>query len=418
MMSLHTRFVQAQCELEENALQRCREANPHAIEDCQDRCTLRMRTCLAPVGSAFRSLQRRVRSGTIGPNATERRQAALDDRVNSCEEGRDSCSSQCENGEGGRCSSLQATRDQCRDRVETERRAANEAEARRLVAERELMLQRRQAELVAAVDAVRVDTPVGDILNTFQRVDASSIGNESLRAELRERLLALIISANLSDSRRRRENGDLEGSARALDMASTHLARLPAASLRRPPAVDELAREQAGLLMARERAQQLETQRQLGEARAAEGRREWREARSRYVALSSDNGIGTHAREGIARIDEHRRSPIVASVLSMAIPGAGQVYVGRPGRGIGFLLGTAAAFAGGTLLYLEADQRHSQYSAARDAATATNRYDETRQLWLGSLIAFGVGGALWLWNVLDARSGAATWNSERIGGND
>ena len=82
------------------------------------------------------------------------------------------------------------------------------------------------------------------------------------------------------------------------------------------------------------------------------------------------------------------------------------------------MLGTAAAFTGGALLYLQADQRYAQYQVARDAATAANRYDETRQFWIGSLVAFGVGGVLWLWNVLDARGSVSTWNEEAVGSNE
>lgn len=415
---LGTRSAAAQCEREEAALQRCRESDPHGLENCQDRCVLRMRACMAPVVSAARSLLRRVRSGTIGPNAAERRQEALSSRASSCEESRDECNSQCEETEGDRCSRQEASRSQCQERVEAERRAANEAEARRAAAEHAQLRQRRRDELVASVDAVRVDAPDSDLLALLQQVDTAAIGDEALRATLRDRLLGRLISARLADARRQRERGDLDGSEGALDVAATHLSRVSLTSPRRAEADNEVSHERSELTAARDRARAAAMQRLLGAARSTEERGEWRAARSLYSQLLTDRGVGQGARDGITRIDEHRRSPAVASVLSMFLPGTGQMYAGRPGSGIGFLLGTAALFTGGALLYREAEERHAEYRMAREPAAAGDRYDETRQFWIGSLVAFGVGGALWLWNVLDARGSAVTWNEERVGSND
>lgn len=415
---LGARSAGAQCDREDAALQRCRETDSHGLEDCQDRCVLGMRSCMAPLISRARSLLRQVRSGSIGPNAAERRQEALTSRSASCEEARDDCNSRCEESENDRCGRFEASRNQCQERVDAERNAAAEVEARRVASEQAQQRQRNRETLVAAVDAIRAETANGELLGLLDRVDGDAIGDETLRASLRERVLWSLVSAGVSEARRQRETGDLDGCDRTLEIVVAHVGRLPTNSLRRPVADGDVARERLELSAARERARDVDRQRQLSEARTLETRGEWSAARSVYVQLISDRRVGVQASEGIVRLNGHRRSPAVASVLSMLIPGSGQMYAGRGWRGFGFMLGTAAAFTGGALLYLQAEQRYAQYQLARDSATAANRYDETRQFWVGSIVALGVGSILWLCNVLDARGSASAWNEEVVGSND
>ena len=88
-------------------------------------------------------------------------------------------------------------------------------------------------------------------------------------------------------------------------------------------------------------------------------RHDWREARERFHNLPvnhSFHGTSHHIAEAIPDIENSfRKSPLLAGVLSAAVPGSGQLYIGRRGDAwLAFLLN--GLFLAGTVEALENKQ--------------------------------------------------------------
>ena len=89
----------------------------------------------------------------------------------------------------------------------------------------------------------------------------------------------------------------------------------------------------------------------------------------------------------------------VAGVLSI-IPGVGQFYKGSTGKGIMFLSLAAASAAG--IIVCEST-RASYASKAISQPKFRKEYSNDADNWAtGRNICIGVGGAIWLWNIIDA----------------
>lgn len=89
----------------------------------------------------------------------------------------------------------------------------------------------------------------------------------------------------------------------------------------------------------------------------------------------------------------------VAGVLSI-IPGVGQFYKGSTGKGIMFLSLAAASAAG--IIVCEST-RASYASKAISQPKYRKEYSNDADNWAtGRNICIGVGGAIWLWNIIDA----------------
>jgi len=105
-----------------------------------------------------------------------------------------------------------------------------------------------------------------------------------------------------------------------------------------------------------------------------------------------------------------------AGLRSLLVPGAGQRALGHDARGTRFLLATAVAGAGALVVHdVYLDQKRDQYEAqlrydaARTEAEAevwrARLEDEANDVDVWDTVqwcAFGVTGAIWLWNVVDA----------------
>lgn len=89
----------------------------------------------------------------------------------------------------------------------------------------------------------------------------------------------------------------------------------------------------------------------------------------------------------------------VAGVLSI-IPGVGQFYKGNTGKGIMFL-GLGAASATGIIVC--ENTRSSYANKAIEQPKHKKEYDTKSKNWAtGRNVCIGVGGAIWVWNIIDA----------------
>ena len=94
-----------------------------------------------------------------------------------------------------------------------------------------------------------------------------------------------------------------------------------------------------------------------------------------------------------------------ATLLSVVVPGGGQIYAGAPVTGGLLLIGAGAALAVGAAASVAASEREPFFGCPAPCWEF-----EPSQLRIGA----GVAGALWLYGVVDAPA-AATRNNRRCG---
>jgi hypothetical protein len=111
------------------------------------------------------------------------------------------------------------------------------------------------------------------------------------------------------------------------------------------------------------------------------------------------------------------KDPGVATVLSVLIPGSGQLYSENPAKGFSFMLGVAAAPLIGNQLRQKAEYKtevirvpiSSTYPYGVRGMTIMTKDKNDTPLYVG--IAAGV--VLWVWNVIDAPITARSTNRRR-----
>lgn len=257
-----------------------------------------------------------------------------------------------------------------------------------------------------------------------------------LQAELRSLAQEVTLSTLLALRGRIEQDGALtEGDRGALlgELAVRSCARADAQLARAASEMDGRHLELAGLLLAEvsrivddprtSRSAQCEGTRssyatargRLDGARLIAEREEQSSDGAREPTATPANVVGGAATARAARRRPHDRlSPGAALGLSL-LPGGGQLYAGRPGAAVGFMLGTVAAVAGGVGLLGLANSRYDQYLGATTATQARDLYDGTSTYWTLSLVSFGVAAAVYVWNLIDAPVGAGDQNRERFG---
>ena len=97
--------------------------------------------------------------------------------------------------------------------------------------------------------------------------------------------------------------------------------------------------------------------------------------------------------------------PGTATVLSVIVPGGGQIYAGETVKGGLILVGVGAALTAGTTASYAASQHDDRYGCPAPCW----EFEPTPLL-----IGVGVAGALWLYGIVDA-PGAATRANRRRG---
>lgn len=133
-------------------------------------------------------------------------------------------------------------------------------------------------------------------------------------------------------------------------------------------------------------------------------------------------GQRTKARRGhVRRIPRRYKDPGTAVLMSAVAPGSGQMYAGRPGKGILFLASEIALFAAAGFHF----DRAGYYNAQSDRVRRF--YDEYSESWLaydegydkarenttlGTVFLLS-GLGVHLWNILDAANTARHYNKRR-----
>jgi len=133
-------------------------------------------------------------------------------------------------------------------------------------------------------------------------------------------------------------------------------------------------------------------------------------------------GQRTKTRRNYPRqIPRRYKDPGTAALISAVVPGGGQVYAGRPGKGVLFLASEIALFTASGF-YLD---RAGYYNAQSDRfrkfydeyseswLTYNEGYDKAREnTTLGTVFLLS-GLGVHLWNILDAANTAQNYNKRR-----
>jgi len=121
--------------------------------------------------------------------------------------------------------------------------------------------------------------------------------------------------------------------------------------------------------------------------------------------------------------------PLDAALRSALVPGAGQRHMGSRWRALAFGTSVMAFAAGGIAAYdeyLSADRKQADVQRRYDAATTEQEFatlgpqlaqaaDDTDEWKVKVWTLFGVTGAAYIWNVLDAMSmGASGWTRSAV----
>jgi TM2 domain-containing membrane protein YozV len=125
------------------------------------------------------------------------------------------------------------------------------------------------------------------------------------------------------------------------------------------------------------------------------------------------------------------KDPMIAGLMSASLPGLGQIYAGERKKGFTFLFGTIGAFAGTAAFAYPAnldliDYDRAQYGGNGDGFMSTaelqNWEDEEFQdeafedlstgRKVGAITTAATGLGLYIWNIIDARSSARSYNRE------
>ena len=94
-----------------------------------------------------------------------------------------------------------------------------------------------------------------------------------------------------------------------------------------------------------------------------------------------------------------RKESSTAAILSLLMPGLGQMYLGRMGRGIALLIVCTVLVSVGVLSVLSAESIHYSYYYGYHYS-----YSFARVLFGVALILIGV--VVWIWNIFDANGSA------------
>ena len=97
-----------------------------------------------------------------------------------------------------------------------------------------------------------------------------------------------------------------------------------------------------------------------------------------------------------------KRYPITAAFRSMIIPGWGQYYNDRPGKG-NFILGTELLFAGAAIsTYLLYRQSKDGYDRAQERSVAVDKFKDMEKYSKINWISLGAMGIIWLYAIIDS----------------
>lgn len=107
-------------------------------------------------------------------------------------------------------------------------------------------------------------------------------------------------------------------------------------------------------------------------------------------------------------LDPHYKNPTKATLLSVVVPGGGQLYAGERGKGLFLLLGSSAALVGGAVLSTwESDY---DYTCSSGNCIDPDAYDPN---YTPMIVGAGLAGALWLYGLVDASKAARRANRKR-----
>ncbi len=178
-------------------------------------------------------------------------------------------------------------------------------------------------------------------------------------------------------------------------------------------AVDPRAAELAAdpIVEARGAVRRTSQDRALAQAERAESVGQYRRAVALY-GEAAELGADVDAR--IRHIYSLRLDPLLAVAMSAVVPGSGQLYSDRELPAALFFIGVAASVVSGIVLAASADSRYDQYLAATNGSDAARLYDGVRERWAFAITLLSVGGALYIWNLVDSFLGAKAWNSEHL----
>ncbi len=152
------------------------------------------------------------------------------------------------------------------------------------------------------------------------------------------------------------------------------------------------------------------------------------------IGETLDQALGTDRQVGRVRPEQLiLKDPMIAGLMSAALPGLGQVYAGRRKRGLFFFIATAgalgvtAAFAEPAVLDL-IDYDRVEYGGNGDglmSVTELQNWDDGefeddafKDLSTGRKVGAITSGAatlgLYIWNIIDARSSSRVHNREVV----
>jgi hypothetical protein len=104
------------------------------------------------------------------------------------------------------------------------------------------------------------------------------------------------------------------------------------------------------------------------------------------------------------------KDPGVATLWSVFVTGAGQMYSGETGKGVGMLLGQMAATGAAFVLWdRERDEIHT-YPFPPGSPIPTYTDTTTVSARGPAYAALGIGGALWAYSLIDAAPAARRFN--------
>ena len=131
-------------------------------------------------------------------------------------------------------------------------------------------------------------------------------------------------------------------------------------------------------------------------------------------------------RSNVRRIPRSYKDQGTAALISAVVPGGGQVYAGRPGKGVLFLTSELALFTAAGFYLDRAGYYNSQSDRVRrfydeyseSWLTYDEGYDKAREnTTLGTVFLLS-GLGVHLWNILDAANTAQSYNQRRSVGLD
>lgn len=97
-----------------------------------------------------------------------------------------------------------------------------------------------------------------------------------------------------------------------------------------------------------------------------------------------------------------KRYPVTAAFRSLIVPGWGQFYNDRPGKG-SVILGTEALLATSTIIsFLLYKQSLDSYERAESSDAAQDSYQDVQRYALMNWTSLGAMGILWAYNVIDS----------------